>query len=163
MRLPRSVATRRTIPRGLTRRYRFLRPAHYGRAAEVRPRIAARAVGGFTMSRWTLVVALGITAVLTAGAQRVDRPVVPGGPGPNRLALDATALARVQPFHVADVAAAEGRAAVATGGAGDLRLFDASNKEVPYLLITPQVEAQWRGSRLLRVAPAKLSSGFEAD
>ena len=115
------------------------------------------------MRRWTLVVTFGVAAALPAGAQRVARPVLPGGPGPNRLALDATVLARMQPFHVADVAAAEGRAAVATGGGGDLRLFDASNKEVPYLLITPQVEAKWQGSRLLRVAPTKLSSGFEAD
>jgi len=113
--------------------------------------------------RRALAVTLGIVVALPAAAQRSERPVIPGGAGPNRLALDATLLAGTQPFHVAEVAAAEGRAAVATGGAGDLRLYDASNKEVQYLLVTPQVEAQWRGARVLRVAPTKFASGFEAD
>jgi hypothetical protein len=113
--------------------------------------------------RRALAVTLGIVVALPAAAQRSERPVIPGSAGPNRLALDATLLAGAQPFHVAEVAAAEGRAAVATGGAGDLRLYDASNKEVQYLLVTPQVEAQWRGARVLRVAPTKFASGFEAD
>ncbi|HEV8234885.1 MAG TPA: hypothetical protein VGP84_09840, partial [Gemmatimonadaceae bacterium] len=115
------------------------------------------------MRRRALAVTLGIVVALPAAAQRSERPVIPGGAGPNRLALDAIVLAGTQPFHVAEVAAAEGRAAVATGGASDLRLYDASNKEVQYLLVTPQVEAQWRGARVLRVAPTKFASGFEAD
>ena len=113
--------------------------------------------------RLALVVALGVVVATPLVAQRSERPVIPAGLGPNRLALDAAFLAGAQAFHVAEVTAAEGRAAVATGGASDLRLYDAANKEVPYLLVTPQVEAQWRGSRLLRIAPTKLSSGFEAD
>jgi hypothetical protein len=109
------------------------------------------------------VVAMCLAIALPSGAQRVERAVVPGAAGPNRLALDATFLAGAQPFHVNEVASAEGRVAVAMGGAVDLRLFDPSNREVQYLLVTPAVEAQWRGARLLRVAPTKTTSGFEAD
>jgi uncharacterized protein DUF3999 len=110
-----------------------------------------------------LALAFCVAVGAPALAQRVERVVVPGGAGPNRLALDATLLAGAQPFHVTEAAAAEGRVALASGGAGDLRLFDHSNREVPYLLVTPSVEAQWRGARLLRVAPTKTTSGFEAD
>ncbi len=109
------------------------------------------------------VLALGIVAASPVAAQRAERVVIPGGAGPNKLAFDAAVLAGVQPFHVTEVAASEGRVAVAGGGAGDLRLFDKANREVPYLLITPRVEAQWRAARLLPVAPTKFTSGFEAD
>ena len=115
------------------------------------------------MRRTVLAITLGIGVALPLGAQRAERQVIPGAAGPNRLALDAPLLAGAQPFHVNEVAAAEGRAAVAIGGAADLRLYDAANREVPYLLVTPKVEAQWRGTRLLRVAPTKFTSGFEAD
>lgn len=115
------------------------------------------------MRRAALGLALGMAIAAPATAQRVERAVLPGGAGPNRLALDVTVLAGAQPFHVTDVAAAEGRVALASGGAADLRLFDRANREVPYLLVTPSVEAQWRGARLLRVAPTKTTSGFEAD
>ena len=97
------------------------------------------------------------------GASARERSVLPGAPGANRLALDATFLAAAQPFHVDQVTASEGRVAVASGGAADLRLSDASGREVPYLLITPKVEARWRGGSVLRVAPTKLTSGFELD
>lgn len=110
-----------------------------------------------------VAAALGILLGRAAFGQQMERIVIPGGAGPNRLALDATVLAGAQPFQVRAVASAEGRVAVATGGAGDLRLFDRSNHEVPYLLVTPAVEAQWRGARLLRVASTKTTSGFEAD
>ncbi|HKN65589.1 MAG TPA: DUF3999 family protein [Gemmatimonadaceae bacterium] len=115
------------------------------------------------MNRFALGLALGIAVAGPLAAQQAERVVVPGGAGPNKLAFDATVLAAVQPFRVTDVAASEGRVAVASGGAGDLRLFDKANREVPYLLITPRVEAQWRAARLLRITPTKLSSGFEAD
>ena len=115
------------------------------------------------MNRFLLVLALGAAVAGPLEAQRAERVVVPGGAGPNKLAFDANVLAGVQPFHVTDVAASEGRVPVAGGGAGDLRLFDKANREVPYLLITPRVEAQWRAARLLRIAPTKLTSGFEAD
>lgn len=114
------------------------------------------------MNRFLLAIAFGVLAAPLA-AQRAERVVVPGGAGPNKLTFDAGVLAGVQPFRVTDVAASEGRVAVASGGAGDLRLFDKDDREVPYLLITPRVEAQWRAARLLRIAPTKLTSGFEAD
>ena len=110
-----------------------------------------------------LAVALSIGLALPLSAQQSERPIIPGGAGPNRLTLDATVLAGAQPFQVAEVSSAEGRAGVASGGASDLRLYDANNKEVSYLLVTPQVEPQWRGARLLRVEPTKVTSGFEAD
>jgi hypothetical protein len=110
-----------------------------------------------------LALALGAIGATTVHAQRAERVVVPGAAGPNRLALDPALLAGSQPFRVSEVAAAEGRIAVASGGAADLRLFDKANREVPYLLITPLAEAQWRGARLLAVAPTKTTSGFEAD
>lgn len=115
------------------------------------------------MRQLALVFALGIALARSLAAQQVERVVAPGGAGPNRLALDATFLAGAQPFHVSEVSAADGRTAVAAGGAGDLRFFDASNHEVQYLLVTPEVEAQWRGTRILRVAPTKTTSGVEAD
>jgi hypothetical protein len=110
-----------------------------------------------------LALALGIAVAGPLAAQRAERVVVPGGAGPNKLSFAAAVLAGVQPFRVTEVAASEGRVAVASGGASDLRLFDTANREVPYLLITPRVEAQWRAARLLPIAPTKLTSGFEAD
>src|SRR2546423_8229032 len=92
-----------------------------------------------------------------------ERSVLPGAAGPNRLTLDAAFLAGAQPFGVQQVTASEGRVALATGGAADLRLTDASGREVPYLLISPKVEAQWRGGSLLAVASTKEKSGFELD
>jgi hypothetical protein len=110
-----------------------------------------------------VALALGIAVASPLAAQRAERVIVPGGAGPNKLSFDAAVLAGVQPFRVTEVAASEGRVAVASGGASDLRLFDTANREVPYLLITPRVEAQWRAARLLHIAPTKLTSGFEAD
>lgn len=115
------------------------------------------------MNRLLVALALGIAVALPLEAQRAERVVVPGGAGPNKLSFDAAVLAGAQPFRVTEVAASEGRVAVASAGARDLRLFDKANREVPYLLITPRVEAQWRGARLLPIAPTKLASGFEAD
>lgn len=115
------------------------------------------------MNRLVAALTLGTVVVTPLAAQRTERVVVPGAAGPNKLAFDAATLAAVQPFHVTEVAASEGRVAVASGGAGDLRLFDKANREVPYLLITPRAEAQWRAARLLPIAPTKLTSGFEAD
>jgi hypothetical protein len=110
-----------------------------------------------------VLVSVGTVLASATQAQQFERTVVPGVAGPNRLPVDATLLAGAQPFRVSDVASAEGRVAVATGGAGDLRLYDRANHEVPYLLVMPAVEPQWRGARLLRVAPTKTTSGFEAD
>lgn len=107
--------------------------------------------------------ALGVAVAAPLAGQRVERVVVPGGRGPNRLMLDAGFLGAARPFRVVEVPAAEGRTAVAIGGASDLRLYDAATREVPYLFITPKVEASWRGARLLSVGSTKTTSGFEAD
>ncbi|MFL5615926.1 MAG: DUF3999 family protein [Gemmatimonadaceae bacterium] len=115
------------------------------------------------MRRWALTLALVLGGAPALCAQRAERRVLPGGRGPNQLALDATFLAGAQPFKVGEVTAAEGRVAVATGGGSDLRLFDRATREVPYLLITPRVEARWRATRLLPVAPTKVTSAFEVD
>ena len=115
------------------------------------------------MRRLLTALALGVAAAVPLAAQRAERVVVPSGTGPNKLSFDAAVLAGVQPFRVTEVAASEGRVAVAGGGASDLRLFDKANREVPYLLITPRVEAQWRAARLLPIAATKFTSGFEAD
>src|SRR3989440_6413291 len=163
MRLPRSLAPWWSVSRWIARWHRLLRATDHRRAPEVRPCLAAATIRGHPMRRLTLAFTLGVGTALPLGAQRAERPVAPAAPGPNRLTLDATLLAGAQPFRVSEVTAAEGRAAVATGGAGDLRLYDAANREVPYLLVMPRVEAQWRGARVLRVAPTKLTSGFEAD
>ena len=83
-------------------------------------------------------------------AFRFERPVAANGPGPRRLAIDVPLLAGVN----RDV--------------GDLRLFDASAREVPYLLVfKPSAEPAWKPATILPVAPVdgdKLKqSGFEAD
>src|SRR5262249_44823304 len=110
-----------------------------------------------------------LLAEATLGAQTpnahfaVERPVTPGAAGPNRLPLDAALLARARPFRVEQVTSSQGSVGVAVGGAGDLRLFDGAGREIPYLLVTPKIEASWRAGRLLRVAPTKTTSGFEVD
>jgi len=52
----------------------------------------------------------------------------------------------------------------ASGGLDDLRLFDASGAEVPFLVIAPPpVERDWVGGQLLPVTPTRASSGVEVD
>ncbi len=56
------------------------------------------------------------------------------------------------------------RRARATIALSDLRLFDASGREVPYLLVLPDaVTPQWLGASLLPIAATEKTSGFEAD
>jgi len=92
-------------------------------------------------------------------APRVERAVIPGGAGPNRLTVDVPLLSGAAPFSV------EGRDdAHARGGLGDLRFYDRANHEVPYLLVPPpEKEAPWRVGRTVRVTPGKDTSGFEVD
>ena len=52
---------------------------------------------------------------------------------------------------------------VAEGGLNDLRLFDASGRPVPYLLVQRRQEPGWRDGRILPVAATKTTSGFEVD
>lgn len=113
--------------------------------------------------------AVAQTRPITIGAEpafRYERQVIPSGPGPNRLAVDVELLAGAAPMSVGSVldgAAARVRA-TASGGLDDLRLFDASGAEVPFLVIAPPpVERDWVGGQLLPVAPTRASSGVEVD
>lgn len=98
---------------------------------------------------------------------RYERAVSPGGPGPNRLALDATVLAGGSPFRVSRTMGqgAAGEAEyVAERGLDDLRIYDASGREIPYLLMgPPSREARWMKGRVLPFAATRKTSGFEVD
>ena len=74
-----------------------------------------------------------------------ERVVTPGARGANRLDVDVTLLAKAQP------------------DLRDVRLYDAQNREVGYLLVHPRKAQQWIAGTMLPVAPAKNTSGFELD
>jgi hypothetical protein len=79
-------------------------------------------------------------------AATLNRPIIPAHAGPNRIDPDVELLAHAR----ADL--------------GDLRLFDASGREVPYLVIPPvSREPRWTDGRVLPVASTKTTSGFELD
>jgi hypothetical protein len=99
----------------------------------------------------------------TAPRFRFERPVLPGGAGPNRLEPDVPLLAAAQPLDYAPGREA-GSAGPFQGGLADLRLFDAAGHEVPYLLVAPRYrEPEWRRGSLLPLAVTKTASGFEVD
>ena len=88
--------------------------------------------------RLSLLLAAASAATLTAqGAAyarfQYERVAEVAAAGPQRLDVDVALLSGSHPF----VAQETGERAIARGGLGDLRLFDASNVEVPYLLIEP--------------------------
>jgi Protein of unknown function (DUF3999) len=90
--------------------------------------------------------ALALATLLFATAFRYERAVTPGAAGPNRLDVDVTLLAGAEP------------------GLRDVRLVDAQDREVGYMLVTPQVtDARWAAGRLLPIASTKNHSGFEVD
>jgi hypothetical protein len=109
------------------------------------------------------------------GAFRFERPIVVTTGGPHRLAIDVPLLVGGNAFRLfsASQTAADPRGrdvvATATGGLSDLRLFDASGKEVAYLLVpNPTIDPTWRAAlAILPVAPVETqkekTSGFEAD
>lgn len=82
---------------------------------------------------------------LAALAHADERTIVPAQRGPNRLDPDVELLAHVRP------------------DLGDLRLFDASKRELPFLVIEPPGEPHWIDGRVLPVAATKKTSGFELD
>jgi hypothetical protein len=78
---------------------------------------------------------------------RFEKPLLPGGPGPNRIAPDVALLS-----------------GAAFSDVRDLRFYDATGKEVPYLLIPPELpEPRWRPGKILPIAATKTTSGFEID
>ena len=90
----------------------------------------------------------------------IERPIVPGARGPNRLALDAAVLAGAKPVRYAGGDPDD----PPIGGLEDLRLFDADGDELPYLLMLPEStsERTIRGTPL-PVPVTKRASGFEID
>jgi hypothetical protein len=124
---------------------------------------------GVNVKRWLspFLVAAAI-APLQGQAQpvfRVERPVVTDGAGPRRLAVDVGLLAGAAPFATQEpIDTREGRRWRAHGGLSDFRLYDASTREVPYLLIYPQeAAAQFATATPLPIAATEKTSGFEAD
>jgi len=88
-----------------------------------------------------------LLAALPALAAETGREVLPAGRGPQRLELDAAALS-----------------ASARADLGDLRLSDATGREVPYLLVQPSAPAgRWVEARLQRTPSSRKESGLEAD
>jgi hypothetical protein len=119
---------------------------------------------------WTMVILAsghGQSQQAQADKFRYQRAIVPGGTGPTRLEIDVALLAAASPFREFSRTVIEGRqepAIIAKGGLGDVRIYDAANREIPYLLVAPPMpEPRWSEGRLLPVAATKRSSGFEAD
>jgi hypothetical protein len=123
------------------------------------------------------VLSLIVSTTLPAGSQttrplpghfRHAREIAPGGAGPNRLLMDPALLAggnsRWQFSYRKESSDIERKQMIsASGGLGDLRIYDASNREVPYLLIAPSVDSTWRDGLLAPIASTKKTSGFQVD
>lgn len=92
--------------------------------------------------------ALFLSLLLPLSAQnfRTQRRVHPTGKGPQRLEVDMLLLGACR------------------SDLGDLRLKDAANREIPYVLVPPVPgEPSWKVARLLPLPKTKESSGFEMD
>jgi hypothetical protein len=106
-----------------------------------------------------------------ANSFKYERAIVVNGAGPRRLAIDEPLLVGSNPFRVVSrtINPATGEiTAVAAGGLGDLRFFDAAGREVGYLLVPPPLpEPAWKATEILPIAPVETetqrTSGFEAD
>jgi hypothetical protein len=109
----------------------------------------------------TLVVAAPLSAQQPEqGSFRYERDVSGPAAQPQRLPIDIPLLAGGQPFTVVR----RGARPVGEGGLSDLRFFDATGREVPYLLIAPPAtEARWLRGSVLPIAATEKTSGFEAD
>jgi len=104
--------------------------------------------------------------VASQAAFRYERTVTPGGKGANRLEIDIPLLVGSDPVRHVEYKDAEGKVwRVYASGLKDLRFFDATDTEVPYLLIAPPAPgARWVKGRILLIAARKgKSSGFEVD
>ncbi|MBY0497502.1 MAG: DUF3999 domain-containing protein [Cyanobacteria bacterium] len=111
-----------------------------------------------------VVSAAGVLAQGPANARFQHERIVDSVGGPQRLDVDAALLNGSQSFAVEDL----GTRWVARRGLGDLRLFNETNVEVPYLLIEPAADLQAFGAfRTLPISaidkPDNKSSGFEVD
>ncbi len=107
-----------------------------------------------------LIWARAVGGVGDSDGFRYERPLRPGAPGPNRVALDAAILAGAKPVRYAGSGAEDPPVA----GLEDLRLFDAAGVEVPYLLMLPEArERRTIHGTLLAIPVSKIESGFEVD
>jgi hypothetical protein len=116
---------------------------------------------------FSLTVGRGQPQQVSIGRFRYQRAIVPGGAGANRLEIDITLLAAAGPFREFSRAALEGQpepAVIAKDGLSDLRIYDASHREIPYLLVaSPALVPRWSEGRLMPIDAARKNSGFEAD
>jgi uncharacterized protein DUF3999 len=132
-------------------------------------RHATRGICHVSLAVVLLALLRGILGAQQASPEdfRFERTVTPGARGPNRLSVDVPLLSGGTPFSVVRRGSPfsyEEPMVVAEGGLSDLRLYDAGNREVPYLLVTPAIPAlHWHDGTVLPVAETKETSGFESD
>jgi hypothetical protein len=121
--------------------------------------------------RALILIAIAL-AVATASAQtprfQHERAAETVAAGPQRLEIDVPLLVGSRPFTVSRSPGSSGDRPVAGGGLSDLRLFNAQNEEVPYLLVPPVTGRPPRlVGRILPITATDLpnakSSGFEVD
>jgi hypothetical protein len=122
-----------------------------------------------------LVASLGVFTSAqqpsTPPAFRFERPINASAGGPQRLPIDIPLLVGGKPFVVRanGIDEVTGDTIYAAGsGLADLRLYDSSGREVPYLLVSnPPATRDWMAATILPVAPVETdtikTSGFEAD
>ncbi len=110
----------------------------------------------------TLAAAGFVTAQPSPSPARiVTREIHTVGGGPRKLRIDIPLLASGQRFTRVT---SDADGTHAHGGLGDLRLFDAGGREVPYLLMSrPSARATWLGGAVLAIAATQKTSGFEVD
>lgn len=124
------------------------------------------------MTTRSLRATLFVLTAATIGAAAQGRPtprfqyerIIDAADGPQLLDVDVELMAGAQPLTVE----ASGDRWIAGRGLNDLRLFDANDVEIPYLLIEPSTDSPLIGTfRVLPIPAAdrldEKSSGFEAD
>ncbi len=125
-------------------------------AANGRVALAAMALAS------VLVPAIAGAQEASPRATEAQRRLLPQGPGPGWAAVDAPLLAGGRPLEYRR--AAEPAAWRLERGLEDLRIFDSTGREVPYLLVAPEsTSPSFVAGRLLAVAATRRESGFEVD
>jgi hypothetical protein len=119
------------------------------------------------MIRRGLAALLMLAALAAVSAQQppalrpYERGVKTSAAGPQKLRIDVPLLTGGQRF---DRITSDGDGSQAQGGLDDLRLFDASGRELGYLLISPRRRrASWNPGTVLAIAQTEKTSGFEVD
>ncbi|MEJ2108458.1 MAG: DUF3999 family protein [Acidobacteriota bacterium] len=121
---------------------------------------------------WTLLVFQIPSVFSQTGSPELDRfqyerTIIPGGDGSNRLSIDSVLLSGGNSqwqFHQEGAGSERDPMVIATGGLSDFRIYDASNREIPYLFILPpKPDAEWLDGMLSPMAPTETTSGFQID